>query len=158
MLPIPCTWWGIYLYIYQRSGNLFNRCHLHRYLSFRSPITTTYLLSNSCYFITMGFFHLDSEEAQAHAEVEQSPHKAALSHELLSAAAAYEASKAYEQHVAANGHPDSHAKAKELIASFSGAFIDRMVETKGLDFVDAQKAKHEAKKRAEEGLESTGHY
>src|SRR5262245_22321517 len=34
--------------------------------------------------------------------------------------------------VAANGHPDSHAMAKELLAGFAGAFIDREVETKGV--------------------------
>ena len=28
---------------------------------------------------------------------------------------AYEAAKAYEDHVAANGKPDSHAKAKEIL-------------------------------------------
>ncbi|KAJ7129595.1 hypothetical protein C8R44DRAFT_777181 [Mycena epipterygia] len=80
-------------------------------------------------------------------------HKARLSHELMAGAAAYEAAKKYEEHVAKNGKPDSHAKAKELIAAFSGAFIDRMVETKGLDAIDKEKAKHEAKKRAEEHSE-----
>ena len=40
--------------------------------------------------------------------------------------------KAYEDHVAANGQPASHAKAKELLAGFAGAFIDREVETKGV--------------------------
>ncbi|EIW80449.1 hypothetical protein CONPUDRAFT_32252, partial [Coniophora puteana RWD-64-598 SS2] len=75
-------------------------------------------------------------------QVVNAPHKAALSHELVASAASYEAMKAYEKHVAAQGHPDSHAKAKELIATFSGGFIDRMVETKGLDALDKQKAKH----------------
>jgi hypothetical protein len=41
-----------------------------------------------------------------------------------------QAAKKYEEHCAANGKPDSHAKAKELMAAFSGAFIDRMVESK----------------------------
>jgi hypothetical protein len=37
----------------------------------------------------------------------------------------------YEEHCeAVNGKPDSHAKAKELVAGFAGAFIDRMIETK----------------------------
>lgn len=45
------------------------------------------------------------------------PHKAALSHELIAAAASYEAAKAYEQHVARNngGVPVEHAKAKEFL-------------------------------------------
>jgi hypothetical protein len=86
------------------------------------------------------------------AQVTSAPHKAALSHELIAAAASYEvrrclsfprlaladrasscqAAKAYEKHCAENGQPESHAKAKELFAAFSGAFVDRMVETKGV--------------------------
>lgn len=68
-----------------------------------------------------------------HAQVMNAPHKAELSHELIAAAASYEvrecapteassfmipalqAAKAYENHVAENGQPDSHAKAKELL-------------------------------------------
>ncbi|KAJ4471125.1 hypothetical protein C8J55DRAFT_389739, partial [Lentinula edodes] len=95
----------------------------------------------------MGFFHHESDEAQAYDQVVNAPHKAELSHELIAAAASYEAAKAYEKHCAENGKPDNHAKAKELLAAFSGAFVDRMVETKGLDFVDKEKAKHQAKKQ-----------
>lgn len=43
-----------------------------------------------------------------------------------------QAMKAYEDHCAANGKPDSHAKAKEVLAGFAGAFIDREFETKGV--------------------------
>ncbi|KIK68127.1 hypothetical protein GYMLUDRAFT_155033 [Collybiopsis luxurians FD-317 M1] len=100
----------------------------------------------------MGWFSDDSDQAQAYDQVNSSPHKAELSHELLAAAASYEAAKKYEQHCAANGKPDSHAEAKELIAAFSGAFIDRIVETKGLDFIDKEKAKHQAKTHTEDVL------
>jgi len=106
----------------------------------------------------MGFFSHDSDEASAYDEVNSSPHKASLSHELLAGAASYEAAKAYEKHCEENGKPASHAEAKELIAGFIGAFIDRTVETKGLDFVDKEKAKHAAKKNAEEALVNAGEY
>ncbi len=43
-----------------------------------------------------------------------------------------QAAKAYEKHVEKNGKPDNHEKAKEIMAGFAGAFIDRMVETKGV--------------------------
>ncbi|KAG1860150.1 hypothetical protein DFJ58DRAFT_779639 [Suillus subalutaceus] len=56
--------------------------------------------------------------------------------------------KAYNEHCAKNGQPANHEKAKELLAAFGGAFIDRMVETKGLDAIDRQKAKHHAKETA----------
>ena len=42
-------------------------------------------------------------------KVVNAPHKAELSHELLAAAASYEAAKAYEKHCEENGKPDSHA-------------------------------------------------
>nr|BAL02920.1 CipC-like protein [Pholiota nameko] len=92
----------------------------------------------------MGWFDSDSDQSSAYDQVVNSPHKAELSHELIAAAASYEAAKAYEKHVEANGKPESHAKAKEILAGLSGAFIDRIVETKGLDFVDKEKAKHHA--------------
>ncbi|KAJ7085202.1 hypothetical protein B0H15DRAFT_847396 [Mycena belliarum] len=97
----------------------------------------------------MGWFD-DSEHSQAYDEVNAAPHKAELSHELIAGAAAFEAAKAYEKHCEANGKPQSHAMAKELLAGFVGAFVDRTVETKGLDFIDREKAKHEAKKHCEE--------
>ncbi|GLB33841.1 putative protein of unknown function (DUF3759) [Lyophyllum shimeji] len=100
----------------------------------------------------MGWFSSDSDQAQAYDEVVNAPHKAALSHELIAAAASYEAAKAYEEHVAQNGNPPSHAKAKEIFAGFAGAFVDRMVETKGLDYIDKEKAKHHAHEQAAERL------
>ncbi|KIK03212.1 hypothetical protein K443DRAFT_676875 [Laccaria amethystina LaAM-08-1] len=106
----------------------------------------------------MGWFSDDSNEAAAYDTVTNAPHKSELSHQLLAAAASYEAAKAYEKHVEKNGKPDSHAKAKEIIAALSGAAIDRLVETKGLDFVDKQKAKHHAKEKAEEALANSGEY
>jgi hypothetical protein len=86
-------------------------------------------------------------QAKAYAQVkaaESDHHKAALSHELIAAAASYEAAKAYQKHCEKNGKPQSHEKAKEILAGLSGAFIDHMVETKGLDFIDRQKAKKHA--------------
>ncbi|KAF8223477.1 putative phosphoglycerate mutase family protein [Tricholoma matsutake] len=107
----------------------------------------------------MGWFDHDSEEAEAHRQVclvTGGGHEAKLSHELLAGAASFAAARAYEKHVAENGQPPSHALAKELLAGFAGSFIDREVETRGLDFIDKQKAKHEAKKRAEEGFQYEG--
>jgi hypothetical protein len=47
------------------------------------------------------------------------------------------------------GQPVSHAFAKELLAGFAGAEVDKLAETKGEDFFDRERSKHEAKKRAE---------
>lgn len=37
------------------------------------------------------------------------------------------------------------------MAGFAGAFIDREAETKGLDFLDREKAKHHAREHIERG-------
>jgi hypothetical protein len=102
----------------------------------------------------MGFFGGDSDCSQNYDEYNQysgqSEHHAKISHELIGGAAAFEAAKAYEDHCAANGRPASHAKAKELLAGFAGAFIDREVETRGLDLVDKEKAKYHARQQVDD--------
>lgn len=50
------------------------------------------------------------------------------------------------------GHPDDHAQAKEILAGAIGFFVDREVETKGLDFIDREKAKRHAQQQAESEL------
>ncbi|EGO24829.1 hypothetical protein SERLADRAFT_438431 [Serpula lacrymans var. lacrymans S7.9] len=105
----------------------------------------------------MWFTH-DSNEAQAHQEVTGGGHKAKISHELIAAAASYEAAKAYEHHVKANGKPANHQKAIELVAALTGGFIDRLAETKGMDEVDKERAKHDANKRAESALSKSGEF
>ncbi len=42
------------------------------------------------------------------------------------------------------GKPVSHPFAKELLAGFAGAEADKLFETKGLDFLDRERAKHMA--------------
>ncbi|KAJ5953155.1 hypothetical protein N7454_000051 [Penicillium verhagenii] len=106
----------------------------------------------------MAWFHEDSNEARAHEEVTQRPHEAKWSHELIGGAAAYEAMKAYEEHEEREGKVENHAKAKEIMAGLAGAFIDREVETRGLDFVDREKAKHHAKQAYESRMEESGRW
>ncbi|TFK56048.1 hypothetical protein OE88DRAFT_1804828 [Heliocybe sulcata] len=106
----------------------------------------------------MGWFSDDSDQAQAYDQVTNAPHKAELSHELIAAAASYEAAKAYEKHCEQNGQPASHDQAKEILAAITGGFVDRMVETKGLDFVDKEKAKRQARQQAEQGLADSGQF
>jgi hypothetical protein len=43
----------------------------------------------------------------------------------------------------------SHQFAKELLVGFAGAEVDKLAESKGLDFIDREKAKHHAKQNAE---------
>ncbi|KAJ7873426.1 hypothetical protein B0H13DRAFT_1023626 [Mycena leptocephala] len=100
----------------------------------------------------------DVSEAEAY-EMVTNPehpkhHEAKLSHELLAAAASFAAAKAYEDKVKVEhgGVPPDHALAKEILAGLAGAFIDRMVETEGLDALDEherQKAEEEREQREE---------
>ncbi|KIM52804.1 hypothetical protein SCLCIDRAFT_1223439 [Scleroderma citrinum Foug A] len=83
----------------------------------------------------MDWFSHDSNEAKAYNQV-TGEHKAPLSHELIAAAASYEAAKAYEKHREANGHFENHAKAKEFLGGATGFFIDHVVESKGLNHID----------------------
>ncbi|KAJ5191629.1 uncharacterized protein N7498_010614 [Penicillium cinerascens] len=95
----------------------------------------------------MGWFSDSSDQASAYDQLLNTPDRAKLPDELIAAAASYEAAKAYENHCAENGKltirgikatrvtcagkPGSHAEAKELLGAVAGAFIDRIVETKG---------------------------
>ncbi|KAG9073062.1 hypothetical protein KI688_000847 [Linnemannia hyalina] len=72
-------------------------------------------------------------------------HKSSWSHELIAGAAAFEAMKSVE-----NGRPeDKHKLTKEIFAALAGAEADKLFESKGLDFLDREKAKHQAKQNAE---------
>ncbi|GAA5996064.1 hypothetical protein JCM5350_007955 [Sporobolomyces pararoseus] len=99
----------------------------------------------------MGFFHHESEQAQAYNKIKnEQPHESSWSHELIAAGACFEAEKAYEKHVAQNGKPPNHQMAKELFAAFAGAEADKIFETKGLDFLDREEAQRQARQQAEQ--------
>ncbi|GAA6037423.1 hypothetical protein JCM8097_008566 [Rhodosporidiobolus ruineniae] len=100
----------------------------------------------------MDFFSDDGEHAQAYNQVQNEENKAEWSHQLIAAAAAYEAQKAYGEHCEREGKPQSHEKAREIFAGFAGVAADRLIETKGADFIDREQAKHEAKKQAEQSF------
>ncbi|KAK7747182.1 hypothetical protein SLS62_009124 [Diatrype stigma] len=78
------------------------------------------------------------------------PHESHLSHELIGGAASFEAVKLFEDRQRKEGKTVSHAFAKELIAGIAGAEVDKLVETKGFDAIDREKAKHHARKQAEQ--------
>ncbi|ODN84296.1 hypothetical protein L202_00276 [Cryptococcus amylolentus CBS 6039] len=111
----------------------------------------------------MGLFDAFNNDASGRDEVynidsSNEEHKAKLSHELIGGAAGFEAMKAYEQHQAANGKPANHALAKELLAGFAAAEVDKLFETKGLDAYDREEAKRHAKQQAEQALNQSGEY
>ncbi|KAI6025096.1 hypothetical protein PISMIDRAFT_673030 [Pisolithus microcarpus 441] len=106
----------------------------------------------------MGIFDAFSSHEDSYNEFNSSPHKASLSHELIAGAASYEAAKAYERHVAENGQPASHAEAKEILAGLAGAFVDREVETRGLDYIDRERVKRHARDHVDEQFTENVYY
>lgn len=58
--------------------------------------------------------------------------------------------KAFEDHQRKEGKQVSHAFAKELLAGFVGGEVDKLIETKGADFVDREEAKRHAQRNVEE--------
>lgn len=83
-------------------------------------------------------------------------HEGKLSHELLGGAAAFEAMHLWENKQRKEGKTVSHGFAKEALAALAGAEVDKLCETKGLDFIDREKAKRHAEKQAQEAYDS--HY
>ena len=67
----------------------------------------------------------------------------------MAGGAAFAGFKAFEDHQRKEGQPVNHAFAKELLAGFAGAEVDKLAETKGADWVDREKAKHHARENAE---------
>ncbi|KAJ2962473.1 hypothetical protein NQZ79_g2427 [Umbelopsis isabellina] len=99
----------------------------------------------------MGIFdHLTHKhDAVYNSEAPSEEHKSKWTHELVGGAAGFAAMRAYEEHQAKQGKPASHPLAKQLIAGIAGAEVDKLFETKGLNFIDREKAKHQARKDAE---------
>ncbi|OJJ39994.1 hypothetical protein ASPWEDRAFT_33334, partial [Aspergillus wentii DTO 134E9] len=91
----------------------------------------------------MGLFSHHEEDYEKVVNAEEG-NQAHLSHELIAGAAAYEASKAWEDHKAAAGGEVSHSKAKEFLAGAAGAFAVKIAETKGRDFLDKRKLERDA--------------
>ncbi|GMK59306.1 hypothetical protein CspeluHIS016_0703210 [Cutaneotrichosporon spelunceum] len=107
----------------------------------------------------MGWFdHDDSKQRNAYEQVQNGGHEASFGHELIGGAAAFAAMRAYQNHQEANGKPQSYEMAKDLIAGFAGMEVDKLVETKGLNEFDAERAKWEARNQAQEALAQSGQF
>ncbi|KAF2731706.1 SPX-domain-containing protein [Polyplosphaeria fusca] len=93
------------------------------------------------------------ESADAYDQVYDNPqfeqHKSSFGHELVAGGAAFAGFKAFEDHQRNEGKPVSHAFAKEMLAGFAAAEVDKLAETKGEDWFDRRKAKEQAQENAE---------
>ncbi|KAF8855028.1 hypothetical protein BDZ45DRAFT_676527 [Acephala macrosclerotiorum] len=87
----------------------------------------------------------DSYQQAQSGDVNQS----SFSHEALAGAASFGAFKVFEDRQRAEGKPVSHQFAKEMLVGLAGGEVDKLAETKGMDWVDREKAKHHAKENVQ---------
>jgi len=86
---------------------------------------------------------------QVYADDQEPDNQSSFPHELIAGGAAFAGFKAFEDHQRKEGKPVSHQFAKELLAGFAGAEVDKLAETKGMNEYDRLRAKHGAKENAE---------
>jgi len=95
----------------------------------------------------MGLFGMFESET-AHKQVYGGEHDGSLTHELLAGAAGFEAMRKYEKHRESEGITEHHELGKEMLAGFAAAECDKLFETRGLDFIDRERARHGAQEQA----------
>lgn len=69
--------------------------------------------------------------------------------------ATYEAIKAYQEHCEKEGKPTDHATAKKVMGGLAAAALTRLIETKGLDYIDKVKAEKEVEKHGHAYIDET---
>ncbi|ANB12000.1 hypothetical protein AWJ20_228 [Sugiyamaella lignohabitans] len=83
-------------------------------------------------------------------------HESKFSHELVAGAASFAAAKIFEDKQRKEGKPVSHQFAKEALAGIAGAEVDKLFESKGLNYLDKEKVKHQAQQNVQQGYDD--HY
>ncbi|KAH6881559.1 hypothetical protein BKA58DRAFT_4486 [Alternaria rosae] len=96
-----------------------------------------------------GFLGNEDNYQQVYENGNFEENKSSLGHEVIAGGAAFAGFKAFEDHQRKEGKPVSHQFAKELLAGFAGAEVDKLAETKGEDWFDREKAKRDAEHHAE---------
>jgi hypothetical protein len=72
-----------------------------------------------------------------------------ITHELLAGAAGFEAMRMYENHREREGIPEHHELAKELLAGFATAEVEKHFENGYYDHLDREQAALQAQQQAE---------
>lgn len=93
------------------------------------------------------------DQEDSHGAVYGDQHEGKFSHELIAGAASFEAAKLFEDRQRREGKPVSHQFAKELLAGIAGGEVDKLFETKGLDYLDRDRAKQQAVDNAQRGYD-----
>jgi Protein of unknown function (DUF3759) len=72
-----------------------------------------------------------------------------VTHELLAGAAGFEAMRMYEHHREREGIPEHHELAKELLASFAAAEVDKHFDSGRFGHLDRHEARRQAQQQAD---------
>jgi hypothetical protein len=72
-----------------------------------------------------------------------------ITHELIAGAAGFEAMRMYEHHREREGIPEHHELAKELLAGFATAEVDKHFENGYYDHLDQEQARFQAQQQAD---------
>jgi hypothetical protein len=83
-----------------------------------------------------------------HQQVYGDQHEGKFSHELIAGAASFEAARVFENRQRSEGKPVNHALAKEMIAGIAGGEVDKLFETKGLNYLDRDEARRQAQQQS----------
>jgi hypothetical protein len=78
------------------------------------------------------------------------PNESDWKHEVVAGGAAFAAMHEFEKYEEHQGKQVNHGFAKELIAGIAGAEVDKLAETHGMDWIDKEKAKHQAKEESQQ--------
>jgi len=89
------------------------------------------------------------EQRQNYDRVYNQPHEAQFSHEAVAGGAAFMGMREWEKHQERQGQPVNHQFAKEALVGLVGGEVDRLFETKGLDYIDREKTKRHAVDQAQ---------
>jgi hypothetical protein len=97
----------------------------------------------------MGLFDRERGEA-AYGQVYggQAPH-ADVTHEVLAAAAGFEAMRMYEHHREREGITEHHELGKELMAGFAAAEVDKHFEEHRYEHLEREQARQAAQQQAQ---------
>ncbi|KAM3069085.1 hypothetical protein ACMFMG_004266 [Clarireedia jacksonii] len=89
-------------------------------------------------------------EAKEHYDNAQDQDTASWGHEAIAGAAGFAAMKAFEERQRRNGEPVSHQFAKEVLAGFAAAEVDKLAETKGEDWIREHRVREKAQEQSRE--------
>lgn len=98
--------------------------------------------------------HRDEESQNAYESFyedgQDERHQAKFSHEAVAGAAGFFAMHEYEKRERAEGEEVNHGFIKEMLAGVAAGEVDKLAETKGLDYIDREKAKRQAGEQAQQ--------